>query len=186
MKTTWIDHIPLPRVRNYIFSKLLLLPIKTITRNTVSLDVSQLSANMRYQISIGEYELPESALCKRHLLRDDRVLEIGSAIGFVSICCRKMVGITSICCVEPNPRTIKILKANYQLNGLEPDLIEGCLAPNDGKFRLTHSEDFWVDRIDMSGTESVEHFEVPGYSLATLLSKTTFKPNVLIIDVEGT
>jgi FkbM family methyltransferase len=182
----WIKKIKPRFLREYIKSQYIESRLNRWDREGILLNLRPISKPMQERIIMGEYESNEINLCKKYISENDRVLEIGSAIGFVSLFCLKQIGVTQICCVEPNPLTSAILKENYLLNGFQPTLIEGCFSGNDGKVFLSISEYFWVDRIqkDEDQTDGVK-IEVSAYSLETILSKVPFQPNVIVMDVEG-
>ncbi|GAA5128537.1 FkbM family methyltransferase [Luteolibacter yonseiensis] len=128
------------------------------------------------------YELPERKLIRRHLAKDDRVLELGACVGVVSCMTNRLLSDPGAhLVVEANPRLIPILESNRATNACK-FMIEHCLVSKtmDGTFFL---QDFIV-----SGSANLatgKEVSVPVYSNDDLCAKHDFRPNVLIMDIEG-
>jgi FkbM family methyltransferase len=156
--------------------------------NGVYLDLQLISQDMRDVISRELYETAEKKLCQEFIHSEDKILEIGSAIGFISLFCRKSLNVSSIYCVEPNPTTQSILERNYELNGFTVNLIKGCLNKCDGEVSMNVNTAFWIDSISNdhdSEFTSSEKIRVKAYSIESILKIINFDPSILIIDVEG-
>ena len=92
------------------------LPAKTrATIHGVTLDISMLSPMMKNNILQGRYEFQERRLASQCLTSEDIVLELGGAIGFIGLFCRKVIGVRHHLTVEANPKTIELLKRNYRI-----------------------------------------------------------------------
>ncbi|NJM38157.1 MAG: FkbM family methyltransferase [Akkermansiaceae bacterium] len=182
----WMRKVKPWRLRKFVTDRYIESHIDHWDQNGIALDLRSISKAMREHITSGNYESSEIDLCSKYVEASDSVLEIGSAIGFVSLFCLKIIGVKQICCVEPNPTTAAILKKNYALNGFSPTLIEACFTGTDGTFNLSASSDFWIDRIQESENPSGNNtIEVFGCSLESILSQTPFQPSVIVMDVEG-
>jgi len=169
--TRWKFKFTLPRVQ-------------TLTLEGVKLDVSTLSSVMKNIIMLGRYEVQERKLVQDCLSRDDTVLEVGSAIGFIGLFCQTRLGITRYTTVEANPHTVEILKKNYALNGLMPNVYNLALAAQDGEVTLNIGSEFWENSL-IGGSNSGTSVRVPAANLASLLQRLDYAPTALIIDVEG-
>ena len=152
----------------------------------VKLGLSNLSPYMREILVLGRYENAELQLCRLLLTKDDRIVEVGSAIGLLGIFATKRLGIENYFCVEANQRTADMLVVNHQLNGVKPRVLVGALSHSDSPVEFHVTEEFWSDSVllDPKGTVS-KTVIVQGYRLPTLLTKIDFIPTGLIIDVEG-
>jgi FkbM family methyltransferase len=153
----------------------------------IQLDLSKLSLKVRNRILMGIYEAHEKSMCHEFLTRDDIVLEIGGAIGFIGLICRKKIGIRDYFVFEANPETLAILKQNYRLNGLEANAWNMALGPGEGTLDLEIGTDFWENSVvkqDRAPSTS-RTVQVPGASLERLLQQVGAPVNVLIVDVEG-
>jgi len=114
------------------------------------------------------------------------VLEIGGAIGFIGLYCRKIVGVKSLISVEPNPKTLSYLRRNYELNGFTPSIIEAALAITDGPVQFQTSDMFWADSL-ISKTDilTLKTITVEGLSFTSIVKRAGIQFNTLIIDIEG-
>jgi FkbM family methyltransferase len=171
LRTRWRFKFTLPRVR-------------AVTLEGVKLDVSALSPVMKNNLLLGRYEVQERTLAEQHLTRDDTVLEVGGAIGFIGLFCQTRLGITRYTTVEANPATVEILKRNYALNGRVPVVLNLALAAEEGEVTLNIGQEFWENSL-VAGANSGRTVRVPAVALEGLLRRLDYAPSVLIIDIEG-
>jgi FkbM family methyltransferase len=167
--------------------KYVLPKIQEITLDGLRFDVSGLSTKIRNRLLSGAYEEAEKRMCFDFLDANDSVMEVGGAIGFISLICQKKLDIKNYTCFEANPRTYEILKGNCEMNGTQPRLWNMALAHADGHVELEVGSDFWENSIcyqncDAKGVKTVR---VPAGTLQTLVNLVEHKINVLIIDIEG-
>lgn len=124
--------------------------------------------------------------CERHLtlmaLRpDDRVLEIGAGIGFVSMICASICGPGSVLSYEPNPNAASLLKRNFELNGMRANVRERGIAVKAGY------AEFYVNKNILSSSI----FNRSGSTLTVVTFDALqdvvrdFKPSVVVMDAEG-
>jgi FkbM family methyltransferase len=160
--------------------------ITETTFEGVNLDLSRLSLKVRNRILNVGYEDEERRMCREYLTRDDAVLELGGAIGFIGIFCQKILGIRDYVTVEANPMTIEILKRNYDLNGLQPNVWNVAVGQDEGCVELNVGGDFWENFIVHSPERTkVNTIQVPSSRLETLLRRVPFAVTTLIVDIEG-
>jgi FkbM family methyltransferase len=150
----------------------------------IKLDVSTLSPLMKNNIMEGRYEVQERRLAQRFLREDDRVLELGGALGFIGLYCYKHLGIRFYATVEANPKTVELLKHNYLLNDVPPRVIHAAAAREDGYLDLDVGSDFWCNSV-VTRSSSATTVKVPAMSLASILAKLGFQPTALVVDIEG-
>ncbi|MGV3775058.1 MAG: FkbM family methyltransferase [Verrucomicrobiales bacterium] len=167
--------------------KYVLPKINEITLDTLKFDVSALSPKIRNRLMSGLYEAQEKEMCRDYLTKDDAVLEIGGAIGFIGLYCQKILGLEKYSCFEANPRTFEILKRNYEMNGVHPRVWNMALAHADGTVDLEVGSDFWENSIcyERAQPQGAKTVKVPAGTLPTLFNVIGYDPNVLIIDIEG-
>jgi FkbM family methyltransferase len=167
--------------------KYVLPKIQEITMEGLRLDVSGLSPKIRNRLLSGAYETHEKKMCVDFLDPADSVLEIGAAIGFISLICQKKIGIKNYSCFEANPHTYQMLKRNCELNGTQPRIWNMALAHADGEVELEVGSDFWENSIcyEKRSEAGIKTVRVPAGTLHTLLRLAEHKVNVLIIDIEG-
>lgn len=150
----------------------------------VKLDISRLSPLMKNHILQDRYEFQERRLALRCLTRRDVVLELGGAIGFIGLFCRKVIGVRHHVTVEPNPNTQAMLKRNYALNKIEPRLIEAAASAEDGEISLDVGGEFWENSI-VTASDSSKRITVPSLRLPSIIRQMPEPPTALICDIEG-
>ena len=150
----------------------------------VNLDISMLSPLMKNNILEGRYEFQERRLAGRYLKPQDVVLELGGAIGFIGLFCRKVIGVRYHLTVEANPKTIELMKRNYRLNDMTPQVVHAAAAAADGEITLDVGGEFWENSV-ISNSTSGEKIQVPSLSLRTLAALLPHPPTALICDIEG-
>lgn len=150
----------------------------------VKLDIRGLSPLMKNHILQDRYEFQERRLALRCLTRKDVVLELGGAIGFIGLFCRKVIGVRHHVTVEPNPNTQAMLRRNYALNKMEPRLIEAAASAQDGEISLDIGGEFWENSI-VTASASSKRITVPSLSLPTIIRRMPESPTALICDIEG-
>ncbi len=128
------------------------------------------------------YEKAERNLIKNHLDSNDSVLELGACIGVVSCLTNRLLSDQqSHIVVEANPRLIPFLETNRKNNNCGFQ-IEHCLVSRT----LTGS--FFLQNFIVSGSANISQgteVSVSVLSLDSLCDKYDFRPNVLIMDIEG-
>lgn len=130
----------------------------------------------------GDYEYPERRAVARLLRKGDRVLEVGSCVGLVAMTAAKVVGAENVLTFEPNPAAAKVARENFALNKLPVELVNAAVGDRDGTLDLRVAEGSWL------GASARRQFE--GRIVATPMRSIegvigSFKPSVLVIDVEG-
>lgn len=157
-----------------------------INHHGVLLQVDCLPQGMQKVLYSGNYERSEIALLPELVSAEDKILEIGAAIGFLGLYCRKVLGIQELVSVEPNPKTVSYLRLNYELNGLTPSVMEAAVAAADGPIQLNTSDMFWADSIVSASDPSVSQvMTVEGLSLSSIIERAGIEFTTLVIDVEG-
>jgi FkbM family methyltransferase len=149
----------------------------------IRLDISSFSPRIRNRILMG-YEEPEKKICQEFLRPGDSVLELGGAIGFIGLFCQKKLGIRDYISVEANPRTVEILKRNYDLNGIVPIVWNIAVGEAKGTVSFDVGGDFWEHSISSTQHPQTESVTVPCAQAEAIISQAA-AANVLIIDVEG-
>lgn len=170
-QTRWRFKFTLPRVQ-------------TVTLEGVQLDASTLSPLMKNNLLLGRYEVQERQLAQQCLTRDDAVLEVGGAIGFIGLFCQLRLGITRYTTVEANPSTAALLRRNYALNGRTPVVWDLALAAEDGEVTLNIGNEFWENSV-VNGAARGRTVRVPAATLSSLLRLLDYTPTALIMDIEG-
>lgn len=144
-----------------------------------------LRPRIRQALRANTYERKETDAVLRIVKADDRVIELGGGIGYMSSVIAKRCG-AEVHSFEGNPGLIPYIREVHAANGLT------------GKAHITHaligprksSANFYVRgnilASSMEEMESMPHTEVA--KVDVLNAKTTFdkiKPTVLVCDIEG-
>jgi FkbM family methyltransferase len=164
----------------------------TVGQVDIFVDTDAYSANMVETLRDGTYESKERELVEGLVKPEDRVFEIGSAVGGVSMTAAKIVGAAAVMTFEANPRIAYDARRNFAHNGLpEIRARTGLLynraayatAPAEADFYV--SRDFWASRLD-PGNWAGDIVEIVKIRTACLEDEIeAHGANVLICDIEG-
>jgi FkbM family methyltransferase len=152
----------------------------------VCLDISSVSLKMKEIIHSKLYENSEVMMCDKIIEANDRILELGGAIGFIGIYCQKKLGVSDYFSVEANPKTVSILKKNYFLNGLEPKVLTAALSDQTGSMDFFSSNDFFTSSVFLNTTfHKPEKITVDGMMFQDIIKSVPFECTAVVMDVEG-
>ena len=160
----------------------------------VRIDAFELFADADYaaiiqqQLRNGAYERRERELICRLLKPDDRVLELGTAIGLAAMTAAAIVGAENVVSFDANPAMIADAAYNFARNGLPIEARAGALVARTqwraGQRLAFHvAADFWASRLvseDQGGSHTIE---VDAFCFEDEVARTG--ANVLICDIEG-
>ncbi|KAB2660451.1 MAG: hypothetical protein DVB32_05290 [Verrucomicrobia bacterium] len=112
-----------------------LLKAETVTIDgvTATTDPKWVSKAVRNGLFKETYEEPERILTRGALTKGDRVLEVGGGVGFVSLICAKICGAENVLTYEANPSMQAVIKKNFELNGLTPQLRSKAITSDGGE-----------------------------------------------------
>jgi len=161
-------------------------PIRQVNYHGVILNIENLPTGMQEKIIKGLYEVKEVKILPNLISSEDKVLEIGGAVGFLSLYCKKILGVKELVTIEANPKTAEYFLKNYKINNTIPNLIQVALAPEDGEIEFHVSPMFWEDSLILNiNKEGKEVIKVNGIRFENLIKKCGIIPTALIIDIEG-
>lgn len=155
----------------------------------IPLDAAVVSPNMLKAIAHGTYERSESRLLRRTLRPDDRVLELGGGIGFISALAAQLVPDGHVTVLEANPALVPLIEATHAANRTSARVINAVVADVSeveahGRTMAFHQRaDFWASSLDAARPGILSTVDVPVVSLASLLADV--RPSVLVFDIEG-
>lgn len=138
------------------------------------------SEEMRAILYSGRYEEREYELLSALLQPGDRVLELGSGLGFVTVLCALRCGSERVTTVEANPHLLSSLRTTFLCNGVSPRLIPGIVSAQGQPQTLFVSRNFWSSSTHDRGGKPTP---VLGVKFESLLAE--LEPTVLVIDIEG-
>jgi len=159
---------------------------------SIFVDTEKYSQALIKALTEGGYEATERTLVGALLRADDRVLEIGTAVGAVTMTAAKIVGAKNILTFEANPQIAADARRNFEYSDFgEIQARVGVLcnrsrfasAPSDVEFYI--SRDFWASRLHIgaNGEDIVRTVRVPTACLEDQIA--AHRANVLICDIEG-
>jgi FkbM family methyltransferase len=136
---------------------------------------------VRRAIYEGWYEQEERTALERTLRPDDRYLELGAGLGFVTACACRIAGAPNVTAYEALSELADLAEQTCALNGFAPAIVNAVLGDEDGVAQFTVHEEFW--RSSLSPTIAGEQRTVPMQSLAAVLER--LRPTYLMVDIEG-
>jgi FkbM family methyltransferase len=120
----------------------------------------------------------------------DRVLELGSGIGFVSSYLAKQLNVEHITCVEANPELCGYIERVHQANAITNATVENAVAlsdyaawPNDGNVPFYITDPFWSSSLSEPRSRPSTRTQVRAVRLSDLIART--RPTVIVCDIEG-
>ena len=137
------------------------------------------------QLLSKQYEVPEIEALLKLLRPNDRVMEVGVGLGVVSGLAAKAQPNAEIKCFEANPELIEAIEELHNVNDIHSiELHNAILVPGVGG----ETRDFHIHQSFAEGslidTDKTSHtVQVPTLSVEKMLDD--FKPDVLVIDIEG-
>lgn len=146
-----------------------------------------MNAGLRRAFENGDYEWNERLAVTRHVTPEDRVLDIGAGVGFISSLAAQVVGGERVVSVEASPVLQEVLRSNLDANGArEAELIHAAVVPDSHEgdtvtFAVTGA--FWASALEGHESGAAEKVTVPAVKLSELLEP--FQPTIVIMDVEG-
>jgi FkbM family methyltransferase len=142
---------------------------------------SDIGFNTLRWIINGQYEQGEIEIIRLRIEPTDRIMEIGTGLGFVSTYCAKIVGSDHVYSFEANPLNIEMAMRVYEKNNVRPHLQNALLSDCKGMI------DFPVNRKSRLASSllkaSDEIVKVPQLSLNETIE--ALRPDFLIMDIEG-
>lgn len=173
-------------IQRKIFSKYNLAIKPTfVTINNVKLYTNDqlLSPKIRNILFQGKYEQEEISILKKVLERNDRILEVGAGLGFLSAYCSKKIDSSSVFAYEANPHLKQLIYKNYRINKVFPNL-ENCILENsDLKSKKFFIEKDFYSSSTFQRSDDANGTCVPVKNLNREINR--IKPTFLIVDIEG-
>lgn len=140
------------------------------------------AADIRSHLYKGTYEVEERLFVSEKLRPGDRVLEIGCGIGLVSLLATRICGPGHVTSFEANPAMEDAIRANYALNGLEPDLRMQAVTA-DGRTLEFFQQDTILSSSLYESDLGGRAISVSSVGINDALADLS--PSVIIMDVEG-
>ena len=153
---------------------------------TIPKDPAIITDKIEHSINKGNYEKDEVNGMPKFIKPDDRVIELGSGIGFISTFLYKQLNVENILCIEADPNLCDFIKRVHKVNGVKSVDVQNLIALNgeqEGKSAKFYVRNpFWSSSLDET-PDYVKVEDVKTTPLSDLIK--TFNANTLIIDIEG-
>lgn len=132
-------------------------------------------------IYVGLHEFADMMLLLHFLREVDHFLDIGANIGSYTVLAAGVRGAT-VWAFEPDPQTVRALKRNIDLNGMDSRVMvhELALGDRDGEVMFTRDLDT-VNRVATAGEANVRMIQVR--RLDTVIGAQ--QPTMMKMDIEG-
>jgi len=135
-------------------------------------------------IDNGQYESGEIRIIKETLGPGDKVLELGTGLGFISTYCAKKIGSENVYTFEANPYLRESIRELYTRNGVDPHLEFAILGKEEGKTVFyRNKESLLASGLEGSSIRSNQQIEVLKKNLNAKIKE--IRPTYLIMDIEG-
>lgn len=145
-------------------------------------DGEHISKNIRSFIYSGAYEAEEFAILSKVLKQTDKVLEIGSGLGFLTVFCAKQIGSKNVVAYEANPLLIEKIKENFSLNNVNPDIQNAIPGDTESEVDFFVEDSFWSSST-VKRSDEAKVIKVKTRDINDILVNT--QSNFIIIDIEG-
>ena len=133
-------------------------------------------------IDNGTYECQEMDIVESRLKSSDKVLELGTGIGFISTYCAKKIGNENIHTYEANPFLEDTIREVFKKNKVSPKFEIALVGDKDSNNEFMAQSEFLFSskkHISQRGKKT----SVPLLNLNTIIQK--YLPTYLIMDIEG-
>ena len=136
------------------------------------------------------YEGHEAYAVTRHVIKGDRVLELGGGVGYIGMLIASRVGGENLMTVEANPLMTPVIEKNLTINLIEGvTVINAAVVPDSfpedhATFHITPA--FWASSLNpvmAKKWKTTKPVDVPAVKIGELLNE--HKPSVVIMDIEG-
>ncbi|MGE3871017.1 MAG: FkbM family methyltransferase [Pseudorhodoplanes sp.] len=149
---------------------------------TVTCDPERVPRSVATALIKGSYEAPERQLVRDAIRPGDRVVEIGTGVGVVSLLCNRLAGSGNVLSFEANAALEPVIRENFGLNGMTPRLRLKAVTTDGAPIRFFRNANVVSSSIHDRGLDA-EVVEVESEAIDRVL--TDEEASVLVIDVEG-
>lgn len=161
-----------------------LVDARTVRNGGVKLisDGTRISPYLRDLIYREAYEDTEANVLHKALRPGTKVLEIGTGVGFIALLAAKICGARNVKTYEANPASEQLIRENFALNGVEPDLVMKAMT-SDGRSLTFNVSDNIISSSAFKRDTQSKQITVSSDRFKNVLSD--YNPDMIIMDVEG-
>ena len=154
----------------------------TLDGITFSLRSDILSLHMQLAVSRGDYEVGELNMLCEYAQQGDRVLELGSGIGFIGLNYLKRNPDNYFIGCEANPYLINLIAENQQQNNIHFPIENVILDNYQGSTDFYITDDFWASSL-VKPEKYKACKSLPVKNINEFIS--LHRINTIIMDIEG-
>ncbi|MCY4179692.1 MAG: FkbM family methyltransferase [Litoreibacter sp.] len=146
-----------------------------------------MTKRIRERLDTGRYEAAEARAVKTLVQPGDRMLDLGSGVGYVAALAGQRAGPQNVVTVEANPALAEVIRTNLDANGCGETLaLQGAVmgqgAPGE-RVTLSIGHAFWAASVKGVAGPNPTCVKVPVLPLPQLLSE--HRPSIVMMDIEG-
>jgi FkbM family methyltransferase len=157
----------------------------TINEVKLAIDPELMSPTLIDVIRAGKYEGAEAREIPRIVQPGERIVELGTGIGFIALTALRTGKVDLLAGYEANPRLIPLIEKNAELNGMRFEVHNAVVDPKEdgGTVSFYLRRDFWASSMLPGPFGYQEEIGVPRVSFAAMRDR--YRPTMLIVDIEG-
>jgi FkbM family methyltransferase len=157
----------------------------TINEVKLAIDPELMSPTLIDVIRAGKYEGAEAREIPRIVQPGERIVELGTGIGFIALTALRTGKVDLLAGYEANPRLIPLIEKNAELNGMRFEVHNAVVDPKEdgGTVPFYLRRDFWASSMLPGPFGYQEEIGVPRVSFAAMRDR--YRPTMLIVDIEG-
>lgn len=131
----------------------------------------------------GRYERPERRILEHALTAGDRVLELGTGVGYLSALCARRIGNDRVVTFEANPLLRPLIEETYSINNVSPKVEFCMLGERSGETDFYVNDEFWSSSTISRTNRKQRCIKIPVRAFNDAIA--SYKPNFLVVDIEG-
>lgn len=156
----------------------------------IPLDGKIISPLVEKALRTESYETPEVTGLQKFIQKHDRVLELGSGIGFISTFLAKVLDVSHVTCVEANPHLCEFISCVHAANSVSTAEVRNVLTlsnvvepPENFEIPFYVTNPFWSSSMTPPSKGVYDTISVPVVRLSEIIAQV--EPSVIVCDIEG-
>lgn len=130
----------------------------------------------------GTYEAPEMTLVSAAVRQGDRVVEIGTGVGVVSLLCNRLAGAGNVQSYEANASLEPIIRENFRMNGLSPSLTLKAVTLDGRPVEFFHNDNIISSSVHDRGLPAQKR-RIDSIAINDAIA--AHRADVIVMDIEG-
>ncbi len=152
-----------------------------IDGKSLATDSKTMTKGLRRALWRSDYEDVERAIIKRLIKPGDKVLEGGGGLGLVSMTIAEIVGNENLLAYEASPRSFALLEANKSMNNFTFEVRNRALGHSNDPITFFNHEN--VLSSSSRPRDHTTEIKIESDDICDIIEQ--FRPNTLVLDVEG-